>query len=109
MIVYNGAVLAAWGDVGRRYMAHSIRESFLNALYGMYHDAGVIDLNKTLAQLQIDEKTPLTDQEKQARIRDLLKARSGVYLPAAYAGGPRQMKALPPPRTLCAWNPLVLQ
>jgi CubicO group peptidase (beta-lactamase class C family) len=95
MIVYNGAVLAAWGDVGRRYMCHSIRKSFLSALYGIYHDAGVIDLNKTLAQLQIHEKTPLTDQEKQARISDLLKARSGVYLPAAYALPP-QRHGLPP-------------
>ena len=95
MIVYNGAVLAAWGDVDRRYMCHSIRKSFLSALYGIYHDAGVIDLNKTLAQLQIDDKTPLTEQEKLARISDLLKARSGVSLPAAYQSS-QQRRGLPP-------------
>jgi CubicO group peptidase (beta-lactamase class C family) len=87
LIVADGAVVAAWGDVGRRFMCHSVRKSFLSALYGIYWDRGEIELNKTLADLGIDdEPDPLLETEKRARILDLLKARSGVFHPAAYAG-----------------------
>jgi CubicO group peptidase (beta-lactamase class C family)/Flp pilus assembly protein TadD len=87
LVIADGAVVAAWGDVGRRFMCHSVRKSFLSALYGIYWDRGEIELNKTLADLGIDdEPNPLLETEKQARILDLLKARSGVFHPAAYAG-----------------------
>ncbi len=87
MVIADGAVVAAWGDVGRRFMCHSVRKSFLSALYGIYWDRGEIELNKTLADLGIDdEPDPLLETEKRARILDLLKARSGVFHPAAYAG-----------------------
>ena len=87
MVIADGAVVASWGDVERRFMCHSVRKSFLTALYGIYWDRGEIELNKTLADLGIDdEPSPLLETEKQARILDLLKARSGVFHPAAYAG-----------------------
>ncbi|MEJ2237632.1 MAG: serine hydrolase [Gemmatimonadales bacterium] len=87
LVVSDGAVVAAWGDVGRRFMCHSVRKSFLTALYGIYWDRGEIELNKTLADLGIDDDPdPLLETEKRARILDLLKARSGVFHPAAYAG-----------------------
>lgn len=85
MVVFDGAVLAAWGDVERRFMCHSVRKSFMSALYGPHVAAGKIDLSKTLGQLGIDDIAPsLSDEEKQATVADLLKARSGVYHPAAY-------------------------
>lgn len=84
MIIYDGKVVASWGDVERRYMCHSVRKSLLSALYGTYVDAGSIDLEKTMAELGIDDKDKLTEEEKKATIHDLLKARSGVYHPAAY-------------------------
>ncbi|MBT8395588.1 MAG: serine hydrolase [Gemmatimonadetes bacterium] len=87
MVIADGAVVAAWGDVGRRFMCHSVRKSFLSALYGIYWDRGDIDLNMTLENLGIDDwPDPLLESERQARILDLLKARSGVFHPAAYAG-----------------------
>ena len=87
MVIADGAVIAAWGDVDRRFMCHSVRKSFLSALYGVYWDRGEIELNMTLADLGIDdEPDPLLETEKQARILDLIKARSGVFHPAAYAG-----------------------
>lgn len=87
LVIADGVVVAAWGDVGRRFMCHSVRKSFLSSLYGIYWDRGEIELNKTLADLGIDdEPDPLLETEKQARILDLLKARSGVFHPAAYAG-----------------------
>ena len=84
LVIYDGKVLVSWGDVERRYMCHSVRKSLLSALYGIYIKDGVIDLDKTLAELKIDDKDSLTETEKEATIRDLLKARSGVYHPAAY-------------------------
>ncbi len=85
MVIYDGAVLAAWGDVERRFMCHSVRKSFMSALWGVHVDRGDVDLSKTLGDLGIDDLEPgLTDVEKCATILDLLKARSGVYRLAAY-------------------------
>jgi CubicO group peptidase (beta-lactamase class C family) len=87
LVVADGAVVAAWGEPGRRFMCHSVRKSFLSALYGIYWDRGKVDLDKTLADLGIDDTPdPLLPGERQARVIDLLKARSGVFHPAAYAG-----------------------
>jgi CubicO group peptidase (beta-lactamase class C family) len=102
MVVYDGKVLVSWGDVKRRFMCHSVRKSLLSALYGTHVDDGSIDLDKTLADLSIDDKSPLTENEKQATIRDLLKARSGVYHPAAYET--QAMKAKRPERGSHARN-----
>jgi CubicO group peptidase (beta-lactamase class C family) len=41
------------------------------------------DLDATLAELDIDDITPLTATERSATVRHLLQARSGVFLPAA--------------------------
>jgi len=83
-VVYRGAVLVDWGETSRRFKCHSMRKSFLSALYGIYLDNGTIDVNKTLGELGIDDfPNTLTKQEKSARIVDLLSARSGIYLPAA--------------------------
>jgi len=87
LVVSDGAVVATWGDVGRRFMCHSVRKSFMSALYGIYWDRGEIELNKTLVDLGIDDQDDvLLESERQARILDLLKARSGIFHPAAYAG-----------------------
>jgi CubicO group peptidase (beta-lactamase class C family) len=85
MIVQHGVVVAAWGDVARRSNLHSCRKSLLNSLIGIAVAEGKINLDDTLAKLGIDDKKPsLTDAEKQATVRDLLEARSGVYHAAAY-------------------------
>jgi CubicO group peptidase (beta-lactamase class C family) len=87
LVVADGAVVAAWGEPDRRFMCHSVRKSLLSALYGIYWDRGKIELDKTLADLGLDDTPdPLLPSEKQARIIDLLRARSGVFHPAAYAG-----------------------
>ncbi|MFW6078259.1 MAG: serine hydrolase domain-containing protein [Gemmatimonadota bacterium] len=85
MAVYRGRVLVAWGDVAREFEAHSVRKSMVSALYGIAVAEGRVDLDATLAELGIDDIDPLTEDEKRARVRDLLAARSGVYHPAAYA------------------------
>jgi len=83
LIVTSGEVVLRHGDVAKNYRAHSIRKSFLSALYGIAIERGRIDPTQTLGELGIDEKTPLTESEKRATITDLLASRSGVYLPAA--------------------------
>jgi CubicO group peptidase (beta-lactamase class C family) len=85
MIVQHGVVVAAWGDVAHKSNLHSCRKSLLNSLIGIAVADGKIDLDDTLGKLRIDDKTPsLTEVEKQATVRDLLEARSGVYHAAAY-------------------------
>ena len=85
MIIVDGLVLNQWGQTTRRFRCHSIRKSFLSALYGIHVKEGRIDLSKTLQTLGIDDIDPsLTSLEKEATIEDLLKARSGVYHPALY-------------------------
>ena len=55
MVIADGAVVASWGDVERRFMCHSVRKSFLSALYGIYWDRGEIKLNRTMAEIGIEE------------------------------------------------------
>ena len=84
VVVVDGQILCEWGDVNQKFNTHSIRKSFLSALYGRYVRDGVIDLDLTLAEAGIDDNPPLTEKEKAATIRDCLKARSAVYHPALY-------------------------
>ena len=80
MIVQGGKVVDQWGDITQKIDCYSIRKSLLSALYGIYSAEGAIDINQTLEQLGIDDSPdPLTKEEKQARVVDLLRARSGVY------------------------------
>ncbi len=73
MLIQDGKVVVAWGDISRRFMCHSVRKSLLSALYGFYADAGELDLNNTLKDLEIDDVHQLTELEKTAKISDLLK------------------------------------
>jgi len=85
MAVYRGHVVVACGAVDRRLELHSVRKSLVSALYGTAVDAGEIDLDATLGRLGIDEDGKLTGAERKATVLDVITARSGVYLPAAYA------------------------
>jgi len=97
MIIQHGLVVAEWGDVSRRSNLYSGRKSFMSALIGIAVARGQIHPDETLEQLGIDDNEPsLTPAEKQASVRMLLEARSGVYHPTVYetAG----MEASKPPR-----------
>lgn len=83
VVVYQGRVLLAWGSYQVNYWTHSARKSFMSAIYGIYVDRGAIDLDKTLADLGIDDEPSLTEDEKRAKVIHLLQARSGVYHTAA--------------------------
>jgi CubicO group peptidase (beta-lactamase class C family) len=80
MVVQGGELVDQWGDFDKKIDSYSIRKTLLSALYGIYSAEGVIDINQTLEQLGVDDSPdPLTSEEKQARVVDLLRARSGVY------------------------------
>jgi len=97
VIVQDGVIVDEWGEVEKEYLCHSMRKSFLSALYGIAVAGGKIDLSKTLADLGIDDNEPaLTEAEKKATVGDLLKARSGVYHPALAETA--SMKAVKPLR-----------
>lgn len=76
LIVTHGKVAFSYGDVGWNLRAHSIRKSFLSALYGIAIENGKIDPTQTLSELGVDDKTPLTEVEKRATVANLLAARS---------------------------------
>jgi len=84
MAVYDGKVFFTWGEIDKNYWCHSIRKPFLSALYGIHFANGSINLDATLEELGIDDIPPsLTQEEKQAIVRELLQSRSGVYHEAA--------------------------
>ncbi|MGJ7499369.1 serine hydrolase domain-containing protein [Variovorax sp. ZT5P49] len=96
MVIDKGQVVAQWGDVTKRVKLSSVRKSFVSALYGIYVQEGRVDLSKTLAQMGIDDVPPLTAAERQATVRDVLEARSGIY--RAFVGGTPAMRATMPAR-----------
>lgn len=82
VILQEEKIVYEYGPTDKIMNTASIRKSILGLLYGIAVDKGLIDLNKTLFDLNIDESIPLTDQEKTATIDDLLRFKSGIYLPA---------------------------
>jgi CubicO group peptidase (beta-lactamase class C family) len=80
LLIENGKIVDSYGPLDTLNSLHSARKSFMSAMYGQAIADGTIDISKTLADLGIDDNDPkLTPEEKQATIRDLLMARSGVY------------------------------
>jgi CubicO group peptidase (beta-lactamase class C family) len=97
VIVHDGRIVAAWGNTRKRIKIHSMRKSLMSAIYGVAVRQGQVSLDWTMRQLGIDDKPPrLTASEKQATVRQLLQARSGVYHEAAAETA--NMKKLRPER-----------
>jgi CubicO group peptidase (beta-lactamase class C family) len=86
MVVSGGRVTYTYGDVAQASDLGSARKSVLSMLFGKYVANGTINLDRTMADLGIDEADGLLPIEKTARIRDLLIASSGVYHAAGSPG-----------------------
>jgi CubicO group peptidase (beta-lactamase class C family) len=86
MAIVGGRVLYQYGDVTTVSYLASVRKSVLSMLYGIHVARGSIDLDRTLAQMGMDDVQGLTDAERQATTRHLIMARSGVFHPASNAG-----------------------
>ena len=86
MAIVGGRVLMEHGDVRAVSYLASVRKSILSMLYGNHVADGSIRLDRTLADLGIDDVQGLTAAERRATVRDLIAARSGVYHPASNSG-----------------------
>jgi CubicO group peptidase (beta-lactamase class C family) len=102
---HAGRTIIQVGDASYPVHIHSMRKSIMSALFGQAYDRGQIHLDATLGELGIDDTPSLTDQEKSARIQDLLAARSGVYLPTDDGGTlGRPPRGSHPPGTFWCYN-----
>ena len=79
MVVVGGKVIFSMGDIEEPVRIASCRKSLISMLYGKYVENGTVNLEATLEELGIDDKGGLLPIEKQATVRNLLTARSGVY------------------------------
>ena len=82
MVSVGGRIVFEYGDLKRVSKIASVRKSILAMLYGKYHAAGKIDLNKTVKQLGLDDVQPFLPIEENATLLNLLTARSGIYHPS---------------------------
>lgn len=86
VVIHRGRMVFRFGDIEELSYIASARKSVLAMLYGRYVEDGTIDLDKTLFELGIDDVGGLLESERQATVRDLVTARSGVYHPASNGG-----------------------
>lgn len=86
VIVHKGQVVLEYGDIEENSYIASCRKSILAILFGKYVESDVINLDKTLEELNINDVSELLPVEKKAKIRDLISARSGVYLSGSNGG-----------------------
>lgn len=90
VIVHKGEIVFEYGDIVENSYIASCRKSVLAMLYGKYVENNVIDLNKTVEQLNIDDVDGLLPEEKKATVQEIISARSGVYHKEGYPGGMQQ-------------------
>lgn len=86
VVVVGGEIIYQYGSTTRLSYIASCRKSVLAMLYGKYVENGTIDLNKTVADLGMDDVGGLLPIEKTAKVKDLITARSGVFHPASNDG-----------------------
>ena len=84
LVVHRGRLVHEYGDITKPRNIYSMRKSVLSVLIGMYVDRGLINLEQSLADLNVDDVAVLSPQEKTATVRQLLQSKSGVYHEAAY-------------------------
>ncbi len=90
MVVVNGKILFEYGDIEELSYIASCRKSLLSMMFGKYVKNGTIDLDLTLEELDVNDVNGLLPIERQATIRDLITARSGIYHPRSNDGDDTQ-------------------
>ncbi len=83
MVVTAGKVVIADGALSKPMLLASVRKSIMSAMIGQAIAEGAMARTDPISKFGINEDSPLTDTERSATVRDLLMARSGVYLPTA--------------------------
>lgn len=90
VIVHKGKIVFDYGDIEENSYIASCRKSVLAMLYGKYVENQTINLDASLEELGIDDVTKLSFQEKSATIKNVISARSGVYLTGSNPGDLRE-------------------
>lgn len=81
MVISRGHVVFEYGDTKLVSKVASVRKSVLSLLYAVEMQKGVkFDLDKTVVQLGLEDKTPFIEPEQQATLQQLLMSRSGIYI-----------------------------
>ena len=99
LVVSGGKVVWEYGDTALATNVHSVRKSIASILFGTARDRKQIPLQRTLADLGIDDHEGLSPAEKTATVQQLLSARSCIYHKAAYES--REQVKLRPERHSC--------
>ena len=86
LVVHGGMEIFEYGDLAQVTYLASARKSLVAMLYGPAISRGTIHLNTSLEEIGFDDDGGLLPRERKATIRDLLRARSGVYHRAANLG-----------------------
>ncbi len=86
VVLKDGEVVYQYGDTSVVSYLASCRKSILSMLYGPHVADGTINLSTTLGDMGIDDVDGLLPIEKQATIRDIMSARSGVFHRPANGG-----------------------
>lgn len=86
LIIHKGQIVFDYGDVEENSYIASCRKSVLAMLYGKHVEDGQIDLDKTLLELEVKDVKEYLPIEKEASIKDLISARSGIYLIGSNGG-----------------------
>lgn len=93
MVISRGHVVFEYGDTKLVSKVASVRKSVLSLLYAVEMQKGVkFDLDKTVVQLGLEDKTPFLEPEQQATLQQLLMSRSGIYI---HSGNKDQDKVSP--------------
>lgn len=90
LVQVGGQTILEYGDPAEVSYVASLRKSVLSMLYGKPVADGVIDLDRTIGELGVDDVDGLLPVERAATVRHLLTASSGVYHPSASPGGDEQ-------------------
>jgi CubicO group peptidase (beta-lactamase class C family) len=86
LVIHRGRIIFEYGNIKDNSYLASCRKSILAMLYGPFVANGKINLDKSVRELGLDDVGGLLPTEKDATIRNLLTARSGVYHPASNEG-----------------------
>jgi CubicO group peptidase (beta-lactamase class C family) len=82
VVVSGGRVVLEHGDVAHVSKVASVRKSILAMLYGRYVESGAVDLERTVVDVGLEDVAPFLPVEREATLRHVLMARSGIYLPS---------------------------
>lgn len=86
IILHKGQIVFEYGDIEENSYIASCRKSILAMLYGKHVENGTIDLDKTIGELNIKDVSEFLPIEEKAKIKDIISAKSGVFLSGSNGG-----------------------